>query len=267
MRKPSRKLNGIINYFEQKGFYIVIALCVLSIGAAGFVYLSDGEGNSDIPPNVTLEEIKIPEISLENFNRPILNDEQIQIDIDPSENIVSEKNPTDEPVDENIPNLPYDIEDVSSPKDEEPVKINNVVENVTEEPEFVRPVSGNIIHGFSGEDMEYSETLEDWRVHAGTDFEAKYGEQVKAISDGTVEDIYFDEIYGQCILIDHGNGTKTLYTGLMETVAVEVGEKITAGTVIGGFGNTAIFEVAEEPRLHVELIQNGVRTNLESILP
>lgn len=265
MKKQSK---GIINYFEQKGFYIVIALCVLSIGAAGAVYMSgSGDEEPQIPQNVRLEHIEIPEISLENFDEPIVNNEPVEIDEEPDNNTTPTERQTDSPVDEDVPNLPYDIEDTSSPKDKDEVKVDNIVKNVTEEPEFVRPVSGTIVHGFSGEDMEYSETLEDWRVHAGTDFEAKYGEQVKAISDGTVEDIYFDEVYGQCILIDHGNGTKTLYTGLMEAVAVETGEKITAGTVIGGFGNTAIFEVAEEPRLHVELIQNGVRTNLESILP
>ncbi len=64
--------------------------------------------------------------------------------------------------------------------------------------------------------------------------------------------------YGNHIIIDHGNGLKTLY-GHMEYLSVSVGDHVTQGQVIGKMGRTGNVRGVTGIHLHFEVIQNGVK--------
>lgn len=64
--------------------------------------------------------------------------------------------------------------------------------------------------------------------------------------------------YGNHIIIDHGNGLKTLY-GHMEYLSVSVGDVVTQGQVIGKMGRTGNVRGKTGIHLHFEVIQNGVK--------
>ena len=64
----------------------------------------------------------------------------------------------------------------------------------------IYPVGQKLTKEFSGKDPIYSQTLNDWRVHEGVDLSAEEGEKVKAVSAGTVKDIYEDPMLGTCLL-------------------------------------------------------------------
>lgn len=64
--------------------------------------------------------------------------------------------------------------------------------------------------------------------------------------------------YGNHIIIDHGNGLKTLY-GHMEYLSVSVGDHVTQGQVIGKMGRTGNVRGRTGIHLHFEVIQNGVK--------
>jgi len=64
--------------------------------------------------------------------------------------------------------------------------------------------------------------------------------------------------YGNHIIIDHGNGLKTLY-GHMEYLAVSVGDHVKQGQVIGKMGRTGNVRGRTGIHLHFEVIQNGVK--------
>ena len=65
--------------------------------------------------------------------------------------------------------------------------------------------------------------------------------------------------YGNYVIIDHGSGYKTLYAHMAyKSVAVKVGDKVKAGTVIGYMGNTG---TSYGGHLHFEVRLNDERIN------
>jgi murein DD-endopeptidase MepM/ murein hydrolase activator NlpD len=96
------------------------------------------------------------------------------------------------------------------------------------------------------------------RFHAGIDFTAPRGVDVYATADGVVEEVT-TEIwgYGQHIIINHGNGFKTLY-GHLSKFKVKRGQKVTRGQLIALVGSTG---KSTAPHLHYEVHKNGEKLN------
>lgn len=96
-----------------------------------------------------------------------------------------------------------------------------------------------------------------WRVHKGLDFAASKGTPVYATGDGQVLKVYYSDSYGKVIYIDHGYGYETRYAHL-SGFAVQEGEKIKRGHIIGYVGNTG---TSVSPHLHYEILYNGAHIN------
>ena len=126
-------------------------------------------------------------------------------------------------------------------------------------PTYTMPVAGDVTKAFSHDVLVYSETMNDYRVHNGTDIASAVGTPVKAFTDGVVESVYEDPLLGYTVTIDHGNDTKSFYRNLSETLpdGIEAGAKVEEGQVIGGVGESNLIECAEEPHLHFEVMVNG----------
>lgn len=127
-----------------------------------------------------------------------------------------------------------------------------------QKPIYKAPCSGVIQKGYSEDILVFSATMNDHRIHLGIDIAGKLGDPVYSFSDGTVEKVFSDPFMGKTIIIDHGNGLKSHYMNLADTIAdgIEAGKKVNAGTVIGAIGETAIRECADSPHLHFELRMN-----------
>ena len=121
--------------------------------------------------------------------------------------------------------------------------------------EFLRPAGQEVTKRYSGENLVYSETMQDWRAHQGTDFAAETGSPVIAAADGTVKEIRQDSSLGIVVVIAHGD-TEISYCGMEEDLSVEEGDAVTAGQTIGSVG-TVPFEMNEDPHLHVEVKRDG----------
>jgi murein DD-endopeptidase MepM/ murein hydrolase activator NlpD len=119
---------------------------------------------------------------------------------------------------------------------------------------FTYPVGKTVLEKYSGETPVYSKTMKDWRVHTGVDFSAKPGDSVKSSADGTVKDIYTDDLYGNTVVIMHGN-VETYYCGLKE-MNVKKGASVKQGQKIGTVGTPA-FEGADDAHLHLAMKKNG----------
>ena len=94
-----------------------------------------------------------------------------------------------------------------------------------------------------------------WHMHTGIDLANRVGTPILAAGSGRVVHVE-DQIanYGKMIIIDHGNGFKTLY-GHLNTFGVVLGEWVTAGERIGTMGNSGR---STGPHLHFSVI-NGLR--------
>lgn len=136
-------------------------------------------------------------------------------------------------------------------------KTENKKEETVEDPEFLKPVEGEILRKFAGENLVYSETLKEWITHYGIDIVGTKTTIVKASAEGTVTAIKNDPRYGITVIIEHVNGYETRYSNLLTAEFVVEGEQVEKGQSIGTIGNTAMFEIADESHLHFELLKNS----------
>ncbi|MCI9177161.1 MAG: M23 family metallopeptidase [Clostridia bacterium] len=134
------------------------------------------------------------------------------------------------------------------------------------DPEFKKPVKGDIIKEFADNKLVYSSTLDVWATHDGIDIAAEKTSVVKAAADGKVSSIKNDPRYGLTVTIEHINGYKTVYANLLSTEFVVEGENVKQGQSIGTIGNTAAFEISDEPHLHFELLKENEQQDPELYL-
>ena len=132
-------------------------------------------------------------------------------------------------------------------KKQEPVK----------DPTFIYPVKGEILQDYAKEQLVYSQTLGEWITHTGIDIKADKTTVVNAASDGKVKYIKNDPRYGLTVIMEHANGFSTVYSNLLTAEFVSVGEELKSGQPIGTVGNTAAFEILDEPHLHFEMMKEG----------
>jgi len=161
-------------------------------------------------------------------------------------------------------------EQKSQPKDEKPSpkKDQKTSANVAESDcKFVLPVMGEISFDYAMDRLVYSKTLEDWRTHSGVDLAADRGTNVKAAADGFISEVKNDPRFGITIIIDHQNGLKTVYSNLASDEVVTPNQKVKQGDVIGAIGNTALFESAEQPHLHFEVLMDNNPVDPKEYLP
>ena len=108
---------------------------------------------------------------------------------------------------------------------------------------------GNRFHPIFGE----------WRYHSGLDIGASYGSAVVASDGGTVIMADVNGGYGNCVMINHGNGYYTLY-GHLSGYAVSQGDAVGQGQVIGYVGDTGW---ATGPHLHFEIRSGSTKLDPE----
>ncbi len=101
--------------------------------------------------------------------------------------------------------------------------------------------------------------LKRYRAHLGVDFAANSGTRIKAAASGRVVFKGRKGGYGNTIIIDHGNGFRTLY-GHMKGFRSGIynGKRVYAGHTIGYVGSTGL---STGPHLHLELQRRGQRIN------
>ena len=95
--------------------------------------------------------------------------------------------------------------------------------------------------------------------HTGIDIASNQGTAVYASDGGTVTLAGWNGGYGNCIMIDHGNGYVTLY-GHLSSISVSVGQTVSQGATIGAVGSTGN---STGPHLHFEVLKNGTRIDPE----
>ena len=129
----------------------------------------------------------------------------------------------------------------------------------------MRPVSGAVLTPFSGDTLLFQPTMGDWRVHAGTDFSAEAGETVLALTDGTVQQIAEDGLYGTCVTLTHTNGLTSSYCG-MDDVRVQEGQVVSAGEALGVCADSIPAESALGTHVHVQVTQNDAPIDVLTLL-
>jgi murein DD-endopeptidase MepM/ murein hydrolase activator NlpD len=120
------------------------------------------------------------------------------------------------------------------------------------------PVDGYITSSYG---MRLHPVYKRWTLHDGTDFGASCGTPVTAAAGGRVIAVYYNEGYGNRVIIDNGYhrgaGLGTAYNHL-SSYATYVGQKVERGDVIGYVGNTGY---STGCHLHFMVFENGATVN------
>lgn len=98
--------------------------------------------------------------------------------------------------------------------------------------------------------------------HTGTDMACPQGTPILASQSGRVSTVGFNRIYGNYVIIDHGNGYQTLYAHMYKAIAKK-GDWVSQGTKIGLVGSTGY---STGPHLHFMVYKNGNRVDPMSVL-
>ena len=230
-----KKLKSVLS---DSGFYAALAVCLLVVGVGGYFLLFDREPAKAVPETPPVEEeaaAPAPELA------------------EPEEPAVVETIQPAVVVEEKAPAMPEETVDPT------PV--------VAEAPQLVvSPLDGEVLTAFSVDELVYSETLQDWRTHDGVDISAQPGAAVLAASGGTVLSVADDIMMGTTVIIDHAGGYQTTYANLQAQPAVEAGDTVSAGQIIGTVGSTAAAESAQAPHLHFAVTKDGDAVDPEEFL-
>jgi len=242
--KNSNRSSNAWKKLQDKGYYIVLTLCVLAIGISGYIFVSTAIRQSDQTDetlSVPVTADKLPEGSSPGSSAPTAG-------------------PADE---EEAPPAP-----VTPPQPAKPAVPTPAAPSQAEKDEQLRqeakklavpPLQGEVIQTFSMDSLSYNETTRDWRLHDAVDIAAQG--QVRAVMAGTVTEIYEDDALGATVVITHDGGYETRYSNLAADMAVTVGAQVAPGDVIGAVGDTALLEAGSVPHLHFQVRLNGEPTD------
>ncbi len=254
---PSKK--AIYDFFDKKGFYVVLVLCIAVVSAtAYFVTRYNAPSieedydigkiiNSEIADGIVLEE------PTESVAKP-----------DPDDTVVlseNEDNPmtASSTVDTLVMEATSDSLGMEQSNNETAMSEDSLVNQgeSDEVPAFAMPVYGEVVTVFAIDKLVYSNTLEEWRTHSGIDIAASRGTAVKAVADGVVSEIKHDPRYGITVIIEHQDGLKTVYANLATDDVVLPNQRVEKGDIIGSIGNTAVFESKDESHVHFEVLKDN----------
>lgn len=224
---------GFRKMLKEKGYYILLTLCIVAVGVSGAVFVSSALRQSQ----EAQETLSIPAKAT-----------------DPDQDT---KTPQQTPAStQTSPATPQGgtQSGTQGGTQSQPQTGSStaIAESVT-----VAPVSGTVIGDYAMEALAYNATTQDWRVHNGVDLAAAEGETVMAARDGTVTAVYEDEAYGTTVVIQHDDGYTTHYCNLAEGPAVSAGQTVAAGDAIGVVGRTAVLELGEDSHLHFAVFLDG----------
>lgn len=274
MNENRKKGGAISRFFEEKGFYIILFLCIAAIGIAGYVLFIAPDTND--PENIAMpSSISSSEYEDHSVSRlPALHTQEDD-EYTPSVPSVYD----DSEISSTLPVASSDPDPEKDDLDSAPaVSSAAVVETVkpaekkqekakTEKTEektadfFVKPVAGDVIREFCVTELIFDRTMGDWRTHNGADYSASIGETISAIADGEVHEVYNNEFYGTVVVIGHGSEIESFYYGLAQEATVKPGDSVKAGDTIGSVASQCHFEALEPVHLHLEMKKSGKFVN------
>ena len=230
-------------FFMGKGFYIVLVLCAAVIGASAWM--------------LAVGDKPLTEKAVEVVNTDPAQFREEQQVITPRRDDLPVFRETDGDT-APVVSTPEASEEAKEVFDETPVTVD---------PTYAWPLQGEVARFHDPETLHYDETLGDWRTHQGIDILAPLGETVTAAHAGRVESVLRHNLLGTVVVVSHEDGFTTVYANLEENPAVNPGDWVEAGSVIGTVGSSALSEVSEESHLHFAVRLNGVDRDPLEYLP
>lgn len=240
---------NIRQFWQGKGFYAALAVVILGSALASYLAISTmmqrlGDTGDKPQTNIDGQE-DIP------WNEPITQAETKKDDV---------KKPSASS---------SDAQNGSSSAQSSPAQQQQSGEPATVQTgrssSFTWPVQGDVLQAFSGNELVFNDTMQDWRTHNGTDIAAAVGAAVKAPVAGTVSAVAQDGQWGGVVEIAAADGVTVRLCGVTG-ISVKQGDAVKQGAQLGAMGDVPA-ELAAAPHMHVEFLKNGVYENPQDYLP
>jgi murein DD-endopeptidase MepM/ murein hydrolase activator NlpD len=207
--KITRKINrqSVKTFLQKQGLYVLIFLCVAAAGITAIIAWPRDDGNQAQVGDNGQGASVVGDTSLD--------DELAMLTPKPSVSPSAAVAPTPS----------------EAPKATQKPNSNNGGGSI----KLKKPVSGQIINSFSGDELVFFASLNQWATHNGVDIQADKDASVVAAMAGTVTEAYSNEADGGVVIISHSDKSETIYAGLGELMVSE-GDKVNAGDAIGTIG-------------------------------
>ncbi|MFI3230676.1 MAG: M23 family metallopeptidase [bacterium] len=115
--------------------------------------------------------------------------------------------------------------------------------------EMAWPVEGQIVMNYSMDTAIYDKTLDLYRTNDSICISVPEGTNVLSSADGVVENIFLDNVKGNSVVINHGNGWVSTYSQLTDNLNVSVGQVVDKGEQIGNVSLPSNYSVLLGPHL------------------
>lgn len=121
---------------------------------------------------------------------------------------------------------------------------------------FVNPLSAVSVTQSFG--FHENKTLGYFGDHTGVDIKAEAGSAVVAMADGKIESVTREDLYLTEIVVDHGDGLKTVYCLVDLKDGLKAGDSVKKGQQIATVADgTKGAEYKDGAHLHLEVLLNG----------
>ncbi len=264
------KNNRFIKFVKDKGFYIVLAVCIIgaSIGAwatANKTLNTIDEHNKQLTEQYVQNEVKKWESGSKST---ITNPPQSQKPVENNSSVATntKKDNVKKPVPSSSSSSSVDSPSTSTLGSKELSK-SQVTEQKLEQTLYILPMDSlAVIEPYSNGELVKNETLNVWRVHNAVDLKGEAGDRVCAVSDGVIIDIGVDPLWGGYVEIKHPDGCQSKYTGITAEKSLKKNDNVTGGQKIGTLSDIPA-ESKKGIHLHFSMTRNKEYVDPAMYLP
>lgn len=241
---------NIKTFLRDKGFYLVLAVCIVGASAAAW-----------LTANKTLD-------SIEENNRKIVEQNVSGEEKPWQENIPLEiPNSASAPAQETLPGISKPQQSSTLPPAASSSAVSTELsegdaeqlkpEQRLEQSPYTLPMASlAVIQPYSKGELVKNKTLNVWRTHDAVDLKGDRGSSVTAVSDGVVTAIGTDPLWGGFVEIKHPDGCSSSYSGVTTDKGLKKGANVKGGQKLGTLGDIPA-EISMEPHLHFSIKKNG----------
>ncbi|PYG89517.1 peptidase M23-like protein [Ruminiclostridium sufflavum DSM 19573] len=248
--------NKLSRFFNNKGFYVILAVCILIVAATAIYVATQNMNSPDTSMNDTAKIVP------GEANNQEVQEEQTKAvagSVSKTETANQSAAANQSTAAANTP--AKDSTDSGKTKSDTKTDTKAKTTAAATVFKFDRPVDGPIMKDFTRDINTFSEskTLGDIRAHKGLDFKVDKLTKVRAVADGTVC-LVEDNENGITVEIAHGSdGLVTKYAGLSKQGLEDIccGLKVKANEIIGLVGDPIQSECEDGAHLHFEVLKNG----------
>lgn len=258
---------------NQKGFLIALCLCMLSVSGIFGVYQyrkgQTAEPEKVVPrQNAQAKETQEPEKEAANSEGTVAQadtqEKKEEAKIETEEDIyeigeaeLAQAEETEEKIAEAEPEaIPEEDTAVETTGDQ----IQAELFSFAEDSKIMWPVDGDVILNYSMDKSIYFSTLNQYKYHPAIVISAPVGSEVKCAARGEVKKITVDEETGTTLTMKLGNKYEAVY-GQLKEVAVEEGDVVEAGELLGYVSEPTKYYTLEGSNLYFQLLKNGDPVN------